>query len=134
LGKIWKYYIWKQKVEVDSIRLFQLIADVMEALVNLADVLAELWPLDNTARVLMRIGVHYKFAVNIREGDRCKIITEFCDSVLRENASRAVGRLPPLSFRQAKERWADVAERYGPVTLLTFKHYKKGVVTDNAFH
>jgi hypothetical protein len=85
--------------------------------VNLADVLAELWPLDNTARILLRIVVHYKFAVSIREGegDRCKIITEFCDSVLRENASRAVGRLPPLSFRQAKERWADVAERYGPV-------------------
>jgi hypothetical protein len=43
---------------------------------------------------------------------RCKIIAEFVDSVLRENASRAVGRLAPLSFRQAKERWGDVVERY----------------------
>jgi hypothetical protein len=95
----------------------QLVADVMEALVNMADVMAELWPADNTARVLMRIVIHYKFAAGIKEGegDRCKIIAEFCDGVLRENASRAVGRLPPLSFRQAKERWGDVAERYGPL-------------------
>jgi hypothetical protein len=93
----------------------QLVADVMEALVNMGDVMAELWPLDDTPRVLTRILVHYKFAAGIRDGeaDRCKIISEFCDSVLRENASRAVGRLPPLSFRQAKERWGDVAERYG---------------------
>jgi hypothetical protein len=95
--------------------VLQLVADVMEALVNMGDVLAELWPLDNTARVLTRILVHYKFAAGIRDGeaDRCKIIAEFCDGVLRENASRAVGRQPPLSFRQVKERWGDVAERYG---------------------
>jgi hypothetical protein len=88
----------------------------MEALVNMADVLAELWPADNTARILLRILIHYKFAVNVREaeGERCKIMAEFCDSVLRENASRAVGRLAPLSFRQAKERWSDITERYGP--------------------
>jgi hypothetical protein len=91
------------------------VADVLEALVNMADVLADLWPLDDTARILLRIVVHYKFAALVRdnEGERCKIITEFCDSVLRENASRAVGREPPLSFRQAKERWGDVVERYG---------------------
>jgi hypothetical protein len=88
----------------------------MEALVNMGDVMAELWPLDNTPRVLLRILIHYKFAAGIRDGeaDRCNIIAEFCDGILRENASRAVGRLPPLSFRQAKERWSDVAERYGP--------------------
>jgi hypothetical protein len=88
---------------------------VLEALVNMADVLADLWPLDDTARILLRILVHYKFAALVRdnEGERCKIITEFCDSVLRENASRAVGREPPFSFRQAKERWGDVVERYG---------------------
>jgi hypothetical protein len=34
--------------------------------------------------------------------------------VLRENASRAISKDPPLSFRQAKERWGDVAEKYGP--------------------
>jgi uncharacterized membrane protein YgcG len=99
--------------------LWQVIADVLEALANMADVLAELWPLDDTARILLRIVVHYNFASLVRdsEAERCKIITEFCDTVLRENASRAVGREPPLSFRQAKERWGDVTERYGPASV-----------------
>jgi hypothetical protein len=88
----------------------------MEALVNMADVMAEIWPLDNTPRILLRILIHYKFGASVRDGetDRCRIIAEFADGVLRENASRAVGRQPPLSFRQAKERWGDVVERYGP--------------------
>jgi hypothetical protein len=88
--------------------------DVMEALVNMGDIFAELWPQDDTARILMRIMIHYKFAAGLRdnEAERCKIMAEVCDAVLRENASRAVSRDPPLSFRQAKERWVDVAERY----------------------
>jgi hypothetical protein len=91
--------------------------DVMEALVNMADVMAELWPMDDTPRILMRIVIHYKFAGGVRDGeaDRCRIMAEFCDNVLRENASRAISRDPPLSFRQAKERWSDVVEKYGPV-------------------
>jgi hypothetical protein len=86
----------------------------MEALVNMADVFAELWPLDNTARILMRILIHYNFAAGIRSGeaDRAKIAVEFCDTVLRDNASRALVQDTPLSFRQAKERWMDVTERY----------------------
>jgi hypothetical protein len=96
--------------------MFQLVADVMEAITNMGDVLGDLWPLDNTPRVLMRVLIQYKFGANVAdsEPDRCKIIAEFCDGVLRENASRAVGRLPPLSFRQAKERWTDAVERFVP--------------------
>jgi hypothetical protein len=88
--------------------------DLMEALVNMGDIFAELWPQDDTARILMRLMIHYKFAAGLRdsEAERCKIMAEVCDAVLRENASRAVSRDPPLSFRQAKERWVDVAERY----------------------
>jgi hypothetical protein len=97
--------------------IVQAVLEVMEALTNMADIMAELWPLDNTARILLRILIHYKFATGLRdnEAERCRIISEFCDAVLRENASRAVGREPPLSFRQAKERWADIAERYYPL-------------------
>jgi hypothetical protein len=82
--------------------------------VNLSDVLAELWPTDDTARILLRLLVHYNFAAGVRsaEVDRCRIVTEFCDTVLRDNAIRALARDPPLSFRQAKERWGDVTERY----------------------
>jgi hypothetical protein len=87
-----------------------------EALLNMADVFAELWPADDTPRILLRILVHYRFAAGIREAEaeRCRIMCEFCDLILRENASRAVMRDAPLSFRQAKERWGDVTERYGP--------------------
>jgi hypothetical protein len=90
------------------------VADVIEALLNMGDVMAELWPQDDTPRILLRVLVHFKFGALVRdnEAEKCKIIAEFCDAVLRENASRAVGRDPPLSFRQAKERWSDVAERY----------------------
>jgi hypothetical protein len=89
--------------------------EVTEALLNMADVFAELWPADDTPRILLRILVHYRFAAGIRdsEGEKCRLMAEFCDLVLRENASRAVMRDAPLSFRQAKERWSDVVERYG---------------------
>jgi hypothetical protein len=75
----------------------------------------ELWPQDDTPRILMRILIHCKFAAGVRdsEAERCRIMVEFCDAVLRDNASRAISRDPPLSFRQAKEQWGDVAERYG---------------------
>ena len=39
------------------------------------------------------------------------MLTEFVDVVLRENASRAVVKDVPLSFRQVKERWGDVVEK-----------------------
>jgi hypothetical protein len=92
----------------------QALLDIMEALINMADVFGELWPTDNTARILHRILIHYNFAAGVRasEADRCKIAVEFCDTVLRDNAIRALVKDAPLSFRQAKERWLDVTERY----------------------
>lgn len=89
------------------------IHDIREALLNLADVLAELWPYDDTARILQRILHNYNFGAALRgsEQEKVKIMVEFCDNVLRENASRAVELEPPLSFRQAKERWVDLTER-----------------------
>jgi len=89
--------------------------ELMESLVNMADVFAELWPLDPTPRILMRVVLHHNFAAAARtaEPDRMKLVLDFCDSVLRENASRAVELDPPLTFREAKERWAELAERGG---------------------
>jgi len=90
-------------------------ADIREALLNLADITAELWPYDDTPRILQRILHNYNFGATWRcsEQERTKLMVEFCDGVLRENACRAVEREPPLSFREAKERWADIAERVG---------------------
>jgi len=90
--------------------LVQGLMEILEALLNLADVYADLWPLDDTARVLMRVLLHYSGAAAVG-GDKNKFMIEFCDSVLRENACRAVELDPPLSFREAKERWMELAER-----------------------
>jgi hypothetical protein len=38
-------------------------------------------------------------------------VADFIDKVLRENASRASAKEPPLSYREAKERWADTLEK-----------------------
>jgi len=90
--------------------------DIFEALLNMADVFADLWPLDDTPRILMRVLLHYNMAAGIKtsKADRGKIMIEFCDTVLRENACRAVESEVPLSFRQAKERWTELVERLGP--------------------
>ncbi len=40
-----------------------------------------------------------------------RLVADFVDKVLRENASRASAREPPLSYREAKERWNDVLEK-----------------------
>jgi hypothetical protein len=92
----------------------QFTADLLEAWVNMADVFAELWPTDSTPRILLRILVHYNFGSGVRsnEAEKCRVVSEFCDTVLRENALRALAKDPPLSYRQAKERWVDVTEQY----------------------
>ena len=80
----------------------------------MADIMADLWPEDDTPRIMFRVLVHYNYggAMKGSEADRCKFIVDFCDSLLRDNACRALVMDPPLSFRRAKERWADMAERF----------------------
>jgi hypothetical protein len=38
-------------------------------------------------------------------------VTEFVDAILRETASKAVAREPPLSYREMRERWTDLIEK-----------------------
>ena len=85
---------------------------VQEALCNLGDVFHKLWPLDNTPRRLWRVMVRYNYAAKwgVAEKDRCNLLEEFCDRVLRENSSRAAREKEPLSYRQMKERWRDCME------------------------
>ena len=91
------------------------ILAVQEALCNLGDVFHKLWPLDNTPRRLWRVMVRYNYAAKwgTAEKDRCSLLEEFCDRVLRENSSRAVRDKGPLSYRQIKERWKDCMEECG---------------------
>jgi hypothetical protein len=88
------------------------LLELQAAIANLADVFAALWPLDPTPRVLNRLCITYEFAAAYAaaEKDRCSILEEVCDTVLRENARRAVTVGTPLSFQQAKERWRDITE------------------------
>ncbi len=44
------------------------------------------------------------------------MVTDYVDSILRENASRAVAREPPLTYREAKERWNDAVEKRSSFT------------------
>jgi hypothetical protein len=67
--------------------------DIISAINNYADVYACLWPLDPTPRVLLRA-----------------LLEDFCDTVLRENARKAILQDLPLSYQQAKERWRDLTE------------------------
>jgi hypothetical protein len=89
------------------------VVDVVAALNNFADVYACLWPQDPTPRVLLRVLTHYQFAAAISGGekDKCRMMEEFCDVVMRENARKAIVQDLPLSFQQAKERWRDIAEQ-----------------------
>jgi len=92
-----------------------MLLDIQEAIINFADVMADLWPEDDTPRILFRVLIHYNYGAGLKtsEAERCRFIVDFCDTLLRDNACRALVMDPPLSFRRAKERWADLAERQG---------------------
>ena len=92
----------------------KVLVDIQEAVLNYADVYADLWPEDDSPRVMSRVLVHYNYGAACKSGEaeRSKIVVEFCDSLMRDNACRAVVKETPLSFRRAKEKWADMAERF----------------------
>ena len=95
----------------DSPKVF---LDVQEAILNLSDIYADLWPEDDMPRVMSRVLVHHGYGAAVKgsEAERCRLILQFCDSLLRDNACRAVVREPGLSFRRAKEKWSDLVERF----------------------
>ena len=41
----------------------------------------------------------------------CRLVTDYIDRILRENANRALVSDPPLSAREAKERWNEALEK-----------------------
>lgn len=90
------------------------IIDIQRALSNMTEIYACIWPLDPTPRVLNRVLLHYDFGAGYGsdEKNRCKLLEQFCDLVLSENARKAVRDDPPLSWEKAKERWRDCAERW----------------------
>ena len=51
----------------------QAILDIQEALLNMADIMADLWLEDDTPRIMFRVLVHYNYgsAMKGSEADRC---------------------------------------------------------------
>ncbi len=89
------------------------VLDIMEAILNFGAVHFCLWHIDPTPQILLRLLVHYNFAAgeDRNERDRCKLIIEVIDDILRTNSSRSIGGDPPLTFRECRERWKDAAEK-----------------------
>jgi hypothetical protein len=89
------------------------VLDIMEAILNFGAVYFCLWHIDPTPQILLRLLVHYNFAAgeDRSEKDRCKLIIEVIDDILRTNSSRSIGGDPPLTFRECRERWKDAAEK-----------------------
>jgi len=98
------------------------ILDIQEALANMGAIFFCLWHMDPTPGILQRLLTYYNFGTgeDRSEKDQCALITEVIDDILRTNASRAIGREPPLSFRECRERWKDAAEKRP--TQANYKH------------
>ena len=101
------------KLPADSWESPRVILDIQWALANLAEVLHSLWPLDGSIRIIQRVLIRYDYgaAYGSSEKERCRILEEFCDRILCENASRAARGDAFLSFDQVKNRWRDAVER-----------------------
>lgn len=97
----------------DSWECPRAVCDLQWALANLAEVYANLWPLDGSIRVIQRVLIRYEFAARLgtSEKDRCRIVEEFCDRLLCKNASRAARGIPFVGYETAKNRWRDAVER-----------------------
>ena len=83
------------------------------ALAILTEVMANLRPLDPTAMLLHRLYIEYEFAAayGANEVERCRLMEEFANDILRESASRANRNKAPLAYRQLRERWRDCTEK-----------------------
>jgi hypothetical protein len=92
------------------------------------DVFACLWPLEPSPRVLLRVMAHYELGVTLggNEREKCKVLEDFCDLILRENARRAILQEVPLSFQQAKDRWRDMMEQRRSNSGAGFKGGQSG--------
>jgi len=89
------------------------ILDIQEALANMGAVFFCLWHMDPTPNILQRLLTYYTCGASDdrTEKEQCNLITEVIDDILRSNASRAISKEPPLTFRECRERWKDAAER-----------------------
>jgi len=89
------------------------ITDIQWALANLMEVYALIWPLDGSIRILQRILIRYEFGLGYgnSDKDRCRIVEDFCNKILCENAVQAARNAPYLPYETVKNRWRDAVEK-----------------------
>ncbi len=87
---------------------------LQEALINMQAVMAKLWPLDDTTRIIHRTIVNYNYGAGVvnTEKEKIRLLEEFGDNVLRDNSNRAATDKEYLSYKGAKEVWRETVENW----------------------
>ena len=72
------------KLAADAWENPKAVLEIQWALANRAEVLAQLWPLDGSIRVIQRVLIRYDYGANYgtSEKDRCRILEDFIDRIL----------------------------------------------------
>ena len=89
------------------------ISQLDEAMDNLVRLWLVMWPFDyGPANLKGVLGKHKNFAVSFENlNTRKKIVEDFINRILGDNAVRAGQGIPPLSFKEVEERAKEVTER-----------------------
>jgi hypothetical protein len=87
---------------------------VKVAIQNFAAVYHCLWPRDPAPIVIQKVLTDKYYGENLdcKPSVQAKIVCEFFDSVMLDNASRAARREAPVTVKEAKEKWADTIEKF----------------------
>lgn len=80
------------------------LAEVTDSILNYITILHQLWPLDPTGTIMLRVINKYKW-INVATDlkDKVSVITAFFNAVLQDNAGRSVLEETILSFKEQEE-------------------------------
>ena len=80
------------------------LAEVTDSILNYITILHQLWPLDPTGTIMLRVINKYKW-INVATDlkDKVSVITAFFNAVLQDNAGRSVREETILSFKEQEE-------------------------------
>ena len=80
------------------------LAEVTDSILNYITILHQLWPLDPTGTMMLRVINKYKWiSVASDLKDKVSVITAFFNAVLQDNSGRSVREETILSFKEQEE-------------------------------
>jgi len=80
------------------------LAEVTDSILNYITILHQLWPLDPTGTMILRVINKYKWiSVASDLKDKVWVITAFFNGVLQDNSGRSVRKETILSFKEQEE-------------------------------